>query len=200
MTTSAFGEKEYDDTTFRELELAGATIDGIRFRDCSFVRCNFSAATLTHCRFSDCEFVDCNLSLARLAGSGFSGVGFTDCKLVGIDWTVAHWPAVRMAGALAFTRCALNDSTFFGLDLRELKVIDCRAVDVDFTEARCEDADFSRPDLRDSLFRKTRLARANFAEARNYRIDVFDNDIKQAKFSLPEAVSLLYSLDIELEE
>jgi uncharacterized protein YjbI with pentapeptide repeats len=199
MTTPAFDAKEYDDTAFRNLELAGTVIDGIRFRDCSFARCDFSAATLARCRFSDCEFVDCNLSLARLTGSGFSGVGFTDCKLVGIDWTAAHWPTVRMAGALAFVRCALNDSSFFGLDLRELKAIDCRAIDVDFTEACCEDADFSHTDLRDSLFRKTRLARANFAEARNYRIDVFDNDIKRARFALPEAVSLLHGLDIELE-
>lgn len=200
MATAAFGEKEYDDTRFNDLELAGATLDGLRFRDCSFVRCNFSDATLARCRFSDCEFVDCNLSLARLTGSGFAGVAFADCKLVGIDWTGAYWPSVQLAGALAFTRCALNDSSFFGLDLRELKLVDCRAIDVDFTEANCEDADFGGSDLRDSLFRKTRLARANFVGTENYCIDVFLNDIKRAKFALPEAVSLLDSLDIELEE
>lgn len=198
MPNQPFDQHAYDDAHFRQLELAGAAIDGIRFRDCRFTRCNFSEATLAHCRFSDCEFADCNLSLAKLAGSGFAGVGFTDCKLVGIDWTRAHWPSVQLPGALAFTRCALNDSSFFGLDLRALAMVDCRAIDVDFSEARCEDADFSRSDLRDSLFRKTRLARANFSDARNYRIDVFDNDIRRAKFALPEAISLLDSLDIDL--
>ncbi|HEV2681921.1 MAG TPA: pentapeptide repeat-containing protein [Rhodanobacter sp.] len=192
--------KEYDDETFKNIELAGALIEDRRFRDCSFVRCNLSDALLARCRFSDCEFIDCNLSLTKVTSSGFSAVTFTDCKMVGINWTDAYWSSIHMVGALSFIRCVLNDSTFFGLHLRELKLIDCRAVDVDFTGANCEDADFSHSDLRDSVFRQTRLARANFSEAKNYSINVFNNDIKRAKFTLPDAMSLLYSLDIELVE
>lgn len=200
MGSHSFTEKEYDDEIFKDSELAGASLTGIRFRDCRFSRCNFSEATLASCRFSDCDFVECNLSLARLTSSGFAAVTFTDCKMVGIDWTRAHWPAVRMAKALAFTRCVLNDSSFFGLDLAELALIECRAVDVDFTDANCRDADFSHTDLKDSVFARTRLAGANLSGAQNYRIDIFNNDIKRARFSLPEAVSLLDSLDIELED
>ncbi|WP_430391528.1 pentapeptide repeat-containing protein [Dyella sp. 20L07] len=200
MASEAFTEKEYDDETFKDVEFAGAHLEGIRFRDCSFSRCNFSEAVLARCRFSDCDFVDCNLSLAKLTGSGFAAITFTDCKMVGIDWTQAHWPTVRMAKALAFTRCVLNDSSFFGLDLGELVLRECRAIDVDFTDANCRDADFSHTDLRDSVFARTRLVGANFAGAQNYRIDIFNNDIKRARFSLPEAVSLLDSLDIELDD
>lgn len=39
---------------------------------------------------------------------------------------------------------------------------------------------------------------ANFIGARNYAIDPTQNTLKKAKFSLPEAMSLLRSLDIEL--
>jgi uncharacterized protein YjbI with pentapeptide repeats len=191
---------EHDDETFTDIELAGTVIEGRRFRDCSFVRCTLSDASLVRCRFSDCEFIDCNLSLTKVTSTGFSAVTFTDCKMVGINWTDAYWSSVRVPGALSFIRCALNDSTFFGLDLRELKLLDCRAVDVDFTGANCEDADFSHSDLRDSVFRQTRLARANFSEAQNYLINIFNNDIKRAKFTLPEAISLLHCLDIELVE
>jgi fluoroquinolone resistance protein len=200
MANQHFNESEYDDESFKELDFVGATLEGIRFRDCSFSRCNFSDATLARCRFSDCDFVDCNLSLARLTGSGFAAVTFTDCKMVGINWTQAHWSNIRTAQALAFKRCVLNDSSFFGLDLRELALVECRAFDVDFTDAHCEDADFRHTDLRDSVFARTRLVGANFSNAQNYRIDIFNNDIKRARFSLPEAISLLDSLDIELED
>lgn len=200
MADHALTESEYDDEAFANLDLVGTTLEGIRFRDCSFTRCNFSEATLARCRFSDCQFQDCNLSLATLTGSGFDGVAFVDCKMVGIHWTKAHWPRVRVAKALAFRRCVLNDSSFFGLDLRECKLVECRAIDVDFTDANCEDAVFRETDLRDSVFARTRLVGADFTDAQNYRIDIFNNDIKRARFSLPEAVSLLYSLDIELQE
>ncbi|QNJ99845.1 pentapeptide repeat-containing protein [Dyella telluris] len=192
--------REYDDETFEDADFTGATLDGIRFHECSFRRCNFSEATLARCRFSDCDFTDCNLSLTRLTGSLFDAVHFTDCKMVGINWTQAHWPRVRLAKALAFHRCVLNDSSFFGLDLRECELVECRARDVDFTDANCEQADFSSTDLFESVFARTRLAGANFIDAQNYRIDIFTNDIKRARFSLPEAVALLDSLDIELQD
>lgn len=195
----ALPEKAYDDERFVDLDLTGALLEGIRFRDCSFVRCIFSEATFSHCRFSDCEFTDCNLSLLKLGNSGFDAITFTDCKMLGIQWAQAHWPRVRLAKALAFTRCVLNDSSFFGLDLRECAWIECRALDVDFTDANCEDADFSGTDLQDSVFSRTRLVRANFTDACHYRIDIFRNDIKRARFSLPEAVALLDGLDIDLD-
>jgi uncharacterized protein YjbI with pentapeptide repeats len=199
MADDPFERRDHSGQRFRDLHRVGATLEGLRFEDCRFEHCDFSDAALRDCRFRDCEFADCNLSLARLSGSQFDA-RFVDCKLVGIDWTQAHWPTIRIGGALAFERCALNDSSFFGLSLRELAMIECRAHDVDFTDADLEDADFRHSDLRGALFRRCRLARADFREAQNYRIDVFLNDVKQAKFSLPEAVTLLYGLDIDLTE
>jgi hypothetical protein len=44
------------------------------------------------------------------------------------------------------------------------------------------------------------LAGANFKDAAGYTIDVTMNNVSKARFSLPEAMSLLRSLDIKLEE
>lgn len=199
MSPHPWTDQHYDETTFEDIQANDATLDGIRFHDCRFVRCQFSEATLTRCRFSDVEFRECNLSLALLTDSRFDGCRFVDCKMVGIDWTRAHWPRIRTSRALAFHRCVLNDSSFFGLDLREYVLTECRAVDVDFTEANCETINFEGSDLRDSVFARTRLVGANFLRAEGYRIDIFNNDIRRAHFSLPEAMALLDSLDIELE-
>jgi hypothetical protein len=44
------------------------------------------------------------------------------------------------------------------------------------------------------------LSEANFVSAQNYQINAAENTLHQARFALPEAVALLYSLDIILEE
>lgn len=44
------------------------------------------------------------------------------------------------------------------------------------------------------------LTKADLRQAKNYSIRPDSNKIKKAKFSLPEAMLLLYGLDIELEE
>ena len=73
-------------------------------------------------------------------------------------------------------------------------------MDVDFREADLSQADFAGTDLSDSLFLATDLTEADLSRACNYRIDPSQNAVKKAKFSLSEAMSLLYSLDIVLVE
>ena len=44
------------------------------------------------------------------------------------------------------------------------------------------------------------LTEADLRGARNYHVAPGENVLTKAKFSLPEAISLLYSLDIDLTE
>ena len=50
------------------------------------------------------------------------------------------------------------------------------------------------------IFRRTNLTKANLTDALNYSIDFNYNNLKEAIFSLPEAISLLKSLDINLAD
>jgi len=50
------------------------------------------------------------------------------------------------------------------------------------------------------MFGNTNLTEADLSRARNYHIDPGQNVLRQARFSLPEAKSLLYSMDIVLVE
>jgi uncharacterized protein YjbI with pentapeptide repeats len=72
------------------------------------------------------------------------------------------------------------------------------AVNVDFREADLSKADFGGSDLSDSLFLNTTLVEADLSRARNYTIAPNANELRKAKFSLPEAMSLLYNLDIDM--
>jgi uncharacterized protein YjbI with pentapeptide repeats len=125
---------------------------------------------------------------------------FEDSKVIGIDWTQADWRAPALGPPISFLKSVLNHTTFIGLKLHGIEIKDCMAAEVDFREADLSKADFSSTDLSKSLFSNTDLTAADLSHARNYHIAPQKNLIKQAKFSLPEALSLLYNLDIDLTD
>ena len=190
--------KEHYAETFSQLAVAGLEISGKEFEQCNFTDCNFTEASFVKCRFVDCTFTLCNLSVMKVAQCQFSAVVFDECKLVGIDWTRATWPRLALATALQFTKCILNDSSFFGLSLDEIMMEECKAHEVDFRGGSFCRANFAHTDFTNCLFNKTNLSGANFAEAVNYDIDIFNNKIDKAIFSRHEALRLLSGLDIEL--
>jgi len=69
---------------------------------------------------------------------------------------------------------------------------------VDFREADLAKTNFDGTDLSESLFLNTNLSKADFSGAKNYAISPEKNTLKGAKFSLPEAMSLLFNLDLVL--
>lgn len=193
-----FEESEFYNKTFTGLAAPDMELSGKEFETCTFHSCDFSAALFKHCKFTDCQFISCNLSVLQVTNSKFSNVEFQDCKMLGIDWTKAHWRGLALGAPLCFRRCLLNSSSFYGLNQTEAVFDECLAHDVDFREANLARADFSASDLANSLFGNTNLTEANFYLAVNYDIDIKTNIIKNAKFSRSEAVRLLDSLDIDL--
>jgi len=190
--------QEHYSKTFRQVSMIEQVIEGVEFEDCSFNECDFTEAVFKKCRFIECSFTECNLSVIKISQSQFTDVTFEQCKLIGVDWTHAVWSQLHLAASLEFKNCVLNDSSFFDLSLDELKLVECKAHDVDFRNGSFRNAKFSYSDFTGSLFGKTDLSGADFTEAVNYDIDVFDNKISRAKFTKYEAVRLLNSLDIEL--
>lgn len=192
-------EEQYYEHKFTDVELESAVLHASHFNDCTFEHSKFTEAKLTGCRWVDCVFIDCDLSLVDLANSTLSGVQFTGCKLVGINWTLADWDLRRLDDRIQFKDCNLNHSTFIGLKLHKLKLIDCQASNLDFRGADLFEADFSGSDLAGSMFGDTDLRKADFRRARNYSLSPLQNKLQGAAFSLPEAMSLLYQMDIRLE-
>ena len=193
-----FEQKEYFSQNFNELDLSNKVLDSIEFEDCTFKECNFSDATFKQCKFIDCSFIKCNLSLVKMAYCTFTDVTFESCKVIGIDWTKASWPNLALFSPIKFHQCILNDSSFFGLNLQEIVIEECKAHHVDFRDADFTQASFNGTDLSECLFNKTNLSGVNFVDAVNYQIDIYNNNINKAKFSRYEAVNLLESLDIDL--
>lgn len=191
-------DKHFQGVEFCNLKLEQNTIKAKEFYDCSFKSCDFSEASFLNCEFNNCKFLECNLNNIKVKNSKFAEVEFVDCKIIGVNWIDAYWRGLVLSEALVFNRCMLNSSSFYGLTLEKMVMIECRAHYVDFREANLKGANFSHTDLRDSLFNNTNLSHANFKEAENYDINIKNNLIKNATFCRYEAVSLLSSLGINL--
>lgn len=188
----------HSDAVFRGVDLAGSELESCEFDDCRFVNCALAGSVLRGCRFGNCAFEHSDLGLVRLPRCTFTACRFEDSKIIGVNWTEARWPEKRLWVPVCFERCVISHSTFMGLDLRDTRIVDCAAQDVDFRESDLTKADFSGTDLSGSLFVNTNLSGADLRSARSYRIDPRQNVIKGAMFSLPEAISLLDGLEIEL--
>jgi uncharacterized protein YjbI with pentapeptide repeats len=197
LTAALSSEKHYTDQVFNALQLDNTQTISSEFFDCVFKDCSFVEAVLNKCRFINCRFQDCDLSLVQVPESSFTGV-IEASKCVGINWAQADWPITGLGNPICFKKCALSHSTFIGLGLAGIQIADCVGVDVDFREADLSQSDFTGTDLSNSLFNHTNLSEADLSQARNYLIDPANNELKGARFSLPEAMSLLYSMDIKL--
>lgn len=189
---------EYFSAAFTGLDLAGEEFTEVIFENCNFHQCNFSDVRFYKCKFVDCTFIASNLSNIKVDYSKFFDTSFTESKLLGVDWTKADWPRFNFTAPISFSECIITDSSFFNLNLSELVLEHCKAQDVDFRNGNFSKAKFIYTDFSNSLFMKTNLQEADFSEAENYDINIFNNDIKAARFSRLEAVRLLNCLDIEL--
>ncbi len=189
---------QYFEESFNKLNVPLLTVAKSEFEECEFNDCDFSEAFFERCKFINCSFNHCNLSLLKLSYSSLFAVSFTECKLVGVDFTKAHWPTFNLDAELKFTQCILNDASFFGLTLQELQLNQCKLHDVDFREGDFSHSVMRYCDFTNSLFMRTNLQGVDFTESIDFYIDVLEKNVAKAKFSRHEALSLLDGLGIEL--
>ncbi len=194
MTTTDLIDGEHAGAAFEGDDIAAGTLSGV-FEDCAFTACVLRETRLTDCRLVDCTFERCDLSAVRLDGCRIQGVRFVGCKLIGVDFSAAA--TVRL---LRFEDCVLDEAAFCALELKELVLRRCRARGTDFLEAKVVEADFRGTDFEGARFHGTDLKGADFRETTNYAIDARANALRGARFDLPEAVSLLRSLDVRIDE
>ncbi len=189
-------ELTFQDETFKGLEYPRITLEKKEFESCRFINCNFSSSHFSSCYFDGCTFDNCNLSTINVDDCVFRNVTFIHSKLLGILWF-----EIRKRGFSLFARyqaCILNYSSFYGLDLRKCTFDDVHAIEADFTEADLSKVRFNNTDLSGATFYQTNLKKADFTSAVNYQFNPSDNRVKDAAFSMPEAVNLLYGFGIKI--
>ncbi len=201
-SSTIHNDSQYHEEIFTDITLTKSVIDSVLFTLCTFKQSNFSESTFKSCRFEKCHFIDCNLSLLKVTDSHFLEVNFLKSKLIGINWSEAVYKtkSLLQRKPFDFDHCVLNHSVFFGLNLQGIKMSNCSAINTNFEETDFSRADCTKSDFKNAHFNHTNLTETNFKGAVNYTISSQTNTLKKTRFSLPEAISLLYNLDIVLED
>jgi fluoroquinolone resistance protein len=180
--------------TFNKINVSDETLSRKVFEDCLFDHCDFLNCTMDNCKFINCRFEYCILSDVIPLDCRFQEPQFFRCKLMGMDWT--RTLELREPD---FQECRLDYSNFRLLKIPKTKMVNCEAREVAFIETDLNKSDFRLTDFEHSRFFKSDLTCADFKGAKNYSIDIKNNILKKTRFSLPEALMLLDSLDIIIE-
>lgn len=67
-----------------------------------------------------------------------------------------------------------------------------------FAKCEMQSANFKGTELHETEFYQCDLRKADFRDAAGYKVDILGSRLKDARFSLPEAVNLLADLKIRL--
>lgn len=194
--------QQYDNQQFIGLTHQEAGIQSSEFYECTFKNCQFNETVFQSCTFNECLFEECDLSMVRLPYSKFQETQFKKSKLVGVNWTEVNWThqGLLKKKTVDFDECVLDYGVFIGLKLAEVQMRRCSARHASFEDVDLTGADCTKTDFADGRFIGADLTKADFTGARNYAINAQQTTLHKTKFSLPEAVSLLRSLDIILAE
>lgn len=189
----SFEKEFYQDLKFSQGEFSEQELKDTEFTGCSFEKINFEKTKFKYVRFEGCTFNKCNMSLIKITGSRFIDCTFKDSKMIGINWQEAEGPI-----EIVMQSCTLDYSVFYGLDLRRVEITDSMAKEVNFENADLSKGKFNGTDFYLSKFKNTNLSFADMRDSKNYDINPEFNRIKKARFSMPEAMTLLQCFDIEI--
>jgi fluoroquinolone resistance protein len=190
----SFSESDYQGAEFSKLAIEKESIKSRRFEECEFNGCIFVDCRFEKCSFINCKFNGCVLSAIIPLDARFIDVTFTKSRAIAIDWTKAQ----KLQG-LAFDGCQIDYGNFRLLRIPKSIMANCEAREVEFIETDLSGGDFRNTDFKGSRFIRADLSEADFRGAKNYFIDVKNSTLKKTRFSLPEALVLLDSLDIVIE-
>ncbi|MNO13053.1 Pentapeptide repeats (8 copies) [compost metagenome] len=130
----------FDKVIFRNVTIAGSTLNAIELTDVIFEHCdlsnvNFSDAFVHRTEFRNCKLtgtdfsrgrfqnvriVDCIGDFASFRFGKFKGTAFVNCRLVSSDYYQAGLNHVE------FSECDIDQATFEGCRLKEINLSDCR--------------------------------------------------------------------------
>lgn len=189
LTNRIYNNKNFDKMNLFDLE----------FEDCIFEKCKFSECNLIDCTFNDCKFVNCTFVGLQTKNVNILFAEFESCTIIGIKWHELQ------KGSISFPigkldKCYLKYNQFDTLNFKKFDFKKSSVVDSTFARCDLSESSFKDCDLKNTDFIECDIKKADFRGAKDYNIDLMKNITKGAKFSYPEAISLLKYFNIVIEK
>lgn len=193
--------KYFEQERFEDLTFSDETFEDYIFSECMFVGCTFEHCRLVHCAFNECSFSECvvtNLKASKLSLLRFAS--FSCCELVGVNWGELI-PNDKYPEPISTIQDSyLRYNIFPGMNLKKFKFSGNTISDSMFEECQLEESSFKACPLERTEFTGCDLRKADFRLAYGYQIGLLSNTLSGARFSFPEVVNLLASLDILIDD
>ena len=193
--------KYKENKTYKDKDATGVVMNDYEFEDCVFENCKFNSTEFNSCQFTNCEFKNCSLVNPIFHNTEFRNMIFRATILFGINWfdlvgREGMHPSIPVD---IFTNCTFKYNTFPQLSLLKMNFDSSSFFDCEFTECNLKESSFKSTKFEKTPFLKCDLTKANFSNATGYYVDLKSCIVKAAKFTFPEAISLLSSLDMIIE-
>jgi len=164
------------------------------FYSCKIVGLEFNNKSLKNSIFNECEFIHCNFSNTEFIDLSIRASNFLNCKLLGLDLST-----LNSFFDNHFEDSQIKLTSFYQMKLSGIQFKNTDITESDFNSTELKNAKFLNSDLRETSFDMAVLDKADFSTARNYLINPNNTSLKNAVFSLPEAISFLKAIGIKLK-
>lgn len=189
----------YESEHFHGLNLTGEQLENLTLVDCDFTDCVFESCRLIRCTLTECRFVGCRVTDPKFDYSQAKFLALEDCRLTGVNWGLLM-PANGFGEPIdTLTDCRMKYNFFTEIDLRKFLFAGSLLNGCTFADCNLTESSFSDCSLDGTEFFRCDLTAADFRNATGYKVDAPTCTLKRARFTLPEAANLLYSLGIKLE-
>lgn len=141
----------------------------------------------------------CEITGLRSVSSSVQSLDFEDCRLQEIEWASLLSNGAFPDPIHTLKDCSLKYNTFTEMNFNRFDFSNGNEI-VGSMFAKCEMqlASFKGTELHETEFYQCDLRKADFRDATGYKVDILGSRLKDARFSLPEAVNLLADLKIKL--
>lgn len=185
----------HENIQYESLKLCEYNLHRHTFENCHFSACHFNEMSLDHVSFCSCVFQNSEFLLTRVENCTLNSVKFLNCKIAGLNFSECN----KFGFLPEFDHCRVESSVFCANNLKKTFFVNCLIKNTDFTACDLRETDFSGTRFEKTVFQKCNLEKTDFRTALNYEIDPFDNKMKNARFTLPEAQSFLGYLGLKIE-
>ncbi|WP_080055858.1 pentapeptide repeat-containing protein [Spirosoma aerolatum] len=178
---------EYYDQIFDPLTKVVEQWSGHEFEQCTFRKLDLTQAMLSHASFVDCRFEACNLTRVQLKNTKLYDVRFSNCQLAHVDFGVCN----PFGFHADFQACQLDYTVFLNRKLKKASFIDCSIREAFFLNCELAATIFTNCNLELTKFEGNDLTQVDFSSSYNLVIDPEENKLKKARFSLHNLPGLL---------
>jgi fluoroquinolone resistance protein len=185
----------HENQTYKSINFNQYDVSGHTFENCVFESCHFIEMSLSKAGFLSCKFNNSEIVLTKLEQATLNTVDFIDCKVMGLSFADCN----KFGFFINFENCLIDNTSYYSNNLKKAKFVKCQIRNTDFSECDMREAVFSNTKFERTVFKNCNLEKADFRSASDYAVDPFNNKIKKAKFTLPEAQSFLDFLGIDLK-